>query len=113
MLTPRTFNGALPGLQLKAWARFAANGTLISGSNVTSITKGGTGIYQLNFTTNLLTNTYIARAIFLPVDGTHAVPTIPHVLFQGATKTTAAFEFRNYYNGALSDQQGFIEVYEG
>ena len=112
MLSSRSFNGALPGLQLKAWARFAANGTLISGNNVTSITKGATGIYQLNFTTNLATTTYIATAVWMPVDGTHAAPTVPNVLFQGLTKTVSQFEFRNFYNGALSDQQGFIAVYE-
>jgi len=42
-------SGGIAGLTLRAWAMVAANGTLLGGFNVASITKGITGNYTINF----------------------------------------------------------------
>jgi hypothetical protein len=59
----QTLSGAtsFPGLVLKAWAQVSSAGTLIKGFNVTSITKGGAGIYTLNFTGSMASTNYIAK----------------------------------------------------
>lgn len=112
MLTSRSTNGALPGLALKAWARIAANGTLIRGSNVTSVTKGATGIYTLNFTNNLSTTTALLQWAGYGKDGSNAAPTEPPSMMQNGTNTVSAMAYTSYHNGAATDLQHFVAVYE-
>lgn len=104
--------GQLAGLTLKAWAQFAANGTLIKSYNVTSITKGGAGVYQLNFTNALATTTYLFRSHTYGKDGSQAAPTAPTSIMTQPGNTTGAGGFTQYHNGGAVDLPGYVEVYE-
>lgn len=104
--------GAKPGLVLKAWALVAANGTLIKGFNVTSITKGGTGLYTLNITNALATTTAQLDWVGYGKDGSHAPPTQPPSIMQNSNNTTSAMSYTTYHNGAAADLQHYVGVYE-
>jgi hypothetical protein len=109
MLTANSVNGAMPGLTLKAWAQVKADGTLIRNFNVTSITKGSTGGYTVNFTVAMGTSTYIARVTGSPLVGdTQAFPLGVHV----QTRSTAALQLGLGENGSGRDLDFFVEVYE-
>jgi hypothetical protein len=95
-----------PGLTLKAWASISANGTLLKGFNVTSITKGSVGIYTLNFTNPMTTINYSLRC---QVSGFTNVITVYET-----AKTTGSIQL-NYYiqAGALNtDLALYVEVWE-
>lgn len=104
--------GAMPGLSLKAWAQVAANGTLLKAFNVTSITKGATGLYTLNITNALATATALPDFRSYPKDGTHAAPNMPDVIFQNGANTTGVMTYTVYHNGVAADVQHYIGLYE-
>ena len=105
-----SFNGALPGLSLKAWAQVTSAGVLVRGSNVTSITKGGAGIYTITFTAAMGATTYVWRVTpSLRLVGALSVP--PHAV-ANAAPTTAALQLAVGYNGANLDSDFFVEIYE-
>lgn len=101
--------GALPGLTLKAWAQFKADGTLIRGFNIASVAKGGTGSYTITFTSATATNTYTVRALGFVVAGGAVTQAYGWAL---NTRTTAAFQLLQSVNGATTDMDSFVEVYE-
>lgn len=51
----------VPGATLKAWVRFAANGTIIAAFNVASVNRAGAGTYQVNFTVPMSGANYIGK----------------------------------------------------
>lgn len=56
--------GGIAGLTLRAWALVAANGTLLSGFNVSSVTKGSTGNYTANLAQAMPDTTVIHEVKF-------------------------------------------------
>ncbi len=112
MLTQQSFNGALPGLTLKAWAQIAANGTLIKSSGLTSVTKGTTGVYTLNFSSNMATTTYLLRVMPYGKDGSQAAPNSPPSIMQNGANAVGSGAYTIYHNGSGADLQHFVEVYE-
>lgn len=104
----RSFNGALPGLTLKAWALVQQGGTLTRGFNVTSVTKGAAGVYTLNFTANLTATTYVAKAEIMPI----AIGLITSAQMHAQSPAIGSFLYAIHLNGASADASHFIAVYE-
>lgn len=91
----------VPGCMLKAWVRMAANGTVLASMNVTSVTKGATGIYTVNFTAPMAGTGYVFR--FTPgVSGNTGGPNA-----QLATGSTAAAAYVNT-SVPLSGTPGYL-----
>lgn len=107
MLSPTINAGTFNGLTLKAWAQVKTDGTLVKSSNVTSVTKGGTGAYQLNFTTAMATTTYMAKVQYMP----RAFAAGDGLYFSGAN-TTAALGYITLAGGAPADTNHYVEVWE-
>ena len=55
-------SGSAPVYGARAWASVTSGGSISASGNVSSITKGSTGIYQVNFTTNMSSSNYAAVA---------------------------------------------------
>lgn len=110
MITPSNqVGGALPGLSLKAWAQISAAGALIRGFNVTSTSKAGTGQYQLNFAVAMATSTYVVRAMGYETGGAAVTQQFQYSL---SSRGTGSVRVTGTSNGALQDQDTFVEVYE-
>lgn len=100
--------GALPGLTLKAWAQVATDGTLVRGFNVSSITKGSTGSYTVNFSTAMLTTTYHVRPTLI----TQSTSNVDRYLVNVGVNTVNACTVNTYDGASLANRQFFVEFYE-
>lgn len=98
-----TFN-KYPGLTCKAWVQFSSAGAVIKSSNVTSVTKGGAGVYTVVFTNAMATTTYMLEAF-----GIRATNTVAAITTEA---TTAQCDVNLYNGGAASDMSGYVAFYE-
>ena len=90
----------------KAWVKFNGTGTVSirDSFNVSSITDGGTGKYQVNFTNNMPNSNYVAA---LSASGTYngtVTGTDGYADFRPTPRTTTAFRF--YTRGGASGGGG-------
>lgn len=83
--------GTAPLYAARAWVNFNGTGTIAirASGNVTSVTDGGTGTYQVNFTTALLDANYAPVTMFYST----ATNVYPYMPVQGGF-TTTAFSFQ-------------------
>ena len=105
-----SFNGALPGLTLKAWARVTSGGVLVSGFNIASASRSAAGQYTVNFTAAMATATYITRVT--AAFGDPATWTAADVVQRVNTKAVGSVQLRISASGAYADADFFLEVYE-
>ena len=105
-----SFNGALPGLTLKAWARVTNAGVLVSGFNIASTSRAAAGQYTVNFTAAMATNTYITRVT--AAFGDPGTWTAADVTQRVNAKAVGSVQLRLSASGAYADTDFFLEVYE-
>lgn len=74
---------------VKAWAKFAMDGTFSDAFNVSSVTDTGTGQATINFTTNFATGNYAAHVT--PQDGANGIT----AMIDTQTVSTCLVEFRD------------------
>jgi len=55
-------SGSAPVYGARAWASITSGAGISASGNVSSVSKGGTGLYQVNFTTNMPSSSYAAVA---------------------------------------------------
>lgn len=55
-------SGSAPVYGARAWASITSGASISASGNVSSVSKGGTGLYQVNFTTNMPSSSYAAVA---------------------------------------------------
>ena len=81
----------------KAWVNFTGSTATVNGSfNVSSITRGGTGLYTVNFTTAMPNANYCVNANQSPVYGTRYAFAAVMFSTTGPTEavpTTSAFSY--------------------
>jgi hypothetical protein len=107
MLSQINYSAKYPGLTLKAWAQVKGDGTLIKAYNVTSITKGGTGVYTPSFTVAMATTTYTVDAIAEGAGG-EAGP----ITASAGAKSVGSFPLYVNATGAAADRSFFLAVWE-
>jgi len=82
----------------KAWVQFTGSTATVNGSfNVSSITRGGTGLYTVNFTTAMPNANYCVNANQSPVYGVRYGAAAIMYSTTGATEvvpTTSAFSYQ-------------------
>jgi hypothetical protein len=98
--------GRVPGLTLKAWAFFDYAGVLKSGMNVSSITKGTAGQYDVNYTTAMINPTQIVVVNTVP--GYSGTPGPSWTAFTTLTKAHLYLHNGN----SLADATTYVAVYE-
>jgi hypothetical protein len=82
--------------RVKAWVNFDATGTvtIASSFNVSSITDGGQGRYQVNFTTALGNANYVVSGtVGMDGNGNESIVCLNDTSSNGMTPTTSAFRF--------------------
>jgi hypothetical protein len=101
--TPVTFAdsaGTQVGTLCRAWVNFngtTSPGTIRASFNVSSVTKGGTGLYTVNFTNALSDANYAYE-----FSGGGAVSS-GTMVYQGSTQTTTALTYQLSYPGTAQD----------
>ena len=105
MISTTQSGSKFPGLTLKAWGQFAAAGGLIKGFNVTSVVRSSAGIYGVTFTSAMAGTTYVINIM-----GTVANP-VSMAITARAVGTMTINSYAWPY-GAVTDQDGYFEVWE-
>jgi hypothetical protein len=87
--------GSAPVYACRAWARFDGNGTSLTGGNVSSVTKNGTGDYYVNFSTpmpdsffNAIASVYVGGFIASAQPFEHATNRVRIQIRGGANQLT-------------------------
>ena len=103
-ITKANFNG----LKLKAYAHIATPGgtAVINGYNVSSVTDNGTGTYDVNFTTAMLTSTY---TVILGV-GNSGTTTKFITQFNSTGYSTTKVPVLTYNNSGTATDAGVITL---
>jgi len=89
-------SGTEIGQLVKAWVNFDATGTvtIANSFNVSSITDGGQGRYQVNFTTALGNANYVVSGtVGMDGNGNESIVCLNDTSSNGMTPTTSAFRF--------------------
>lgn len=95
-----------PGLTLKAWAQFTGAGVLVKSSNVTSVTRGSAGLYNLVFPVSTFVGTsYIADAVF-EAGGVLNVPLVSNT----SSKAALAATVQTWTAGGVASDCGMCHV---
>ena len=82
----------------KAWVHFDGTAvTTLESYNISSVTDGGTGLYKINFSTNMTSTSYTAAGTV----STGSDQTTPFVI-RGTTYATDGFSFVTNYSGTSS-----------
>jgi hypothetical protein len=100
--------GGFIGLNLKAWARFAADGTLIGGLNVSSVVRVSAGVYEVNFSTAMGSANYVMRYLA----GVAAVQPNLHSVCMSAATAIKATLLSNSTAPVATNSVLYVEFYE-